>query len=90
MPPLNATILPFAYRIDFVIIYTLFGDSSISMKGKQKVKLLKRSFVYEHTLIWDLVFLKEIVDFYETLSLINVCSGYGCLLAGFSLSFLIS
>jgi len=71
MPPLNETILPFSYTIVFVIISTLFGDNSISMKGKQKIRLLKRLFVWEYILICDLVFLCEFVDFDEVASSAN-------------------
>jgi len=44
MPPLNMAILPLAYFIDFDMIYTLLGERSMSMKGKQKVMLLNISF----------------------------------------------
>ena len=71
MPPLNDTILPLAYIMDFDIIYILFGESSISTNGKQKIISLKRSFDCEYTLITDAVFLKELDDFDYVLSLIT-------------------
>ena len=71
MSPLNDTILPLAYIMDFDIIYILFGESSISMNGKQKIISLKRSFDCEYTPITIAVFLKELVDFYCVLSSIT-------------------
>jgi len=84
MPPSNKTIFPFAYFIDFDIIYTLLGDRSMSITGKQKVKFEKMSFVTLSPLIIDEEVLKVLLEWLETLSTSVLYSGFS---TSFSLIF---
>jgi len=96
MPPSNRTIFPFASLIDFDIIYTLFGDRSMSITGKQKVKFEKMSFGTLSPLIIDEEVLKVLLEWLETLSTSVFSTGFStcfslifCVIFFYDLIFLI-